>query len=152
MKLLVFSDLHNDFRTASKLVELSNTVDGLWVPVIFVWLAGGWTKLSSLYRRLPNRRCWFPETVNQKKSYCRPANHGKLPACCTAIGKPSRRLNFSASEAVYPSRLLDRGVMIFPKMRPTVYLIVVLHPFPPYWLYQDGPATLSRNRHSSPPF
>jgi Icc-related predicted phosphoesterase len=27
MKLLVFSDLHNDFRTASKLVELSNTVD-----------------------------------------------------------------------------------------------------------------------------
>jgi len=27
MKLLVFSDLHNDFRTASKLVELSNSVD-----------------------------------------------------------------------------------------------------------------------------
>ena len=27
MKLLVFSDLHNDFRTAAKLVELSNTVD-----------------------------------------------------------------------------------------------------------------------------
>ena len=27
MKLLVFSDLHNDFRTASKLVELSNAVD-----------------------------------------------------------------------------------------------------------------------------
>ena len=27
MKLLVFSDLHNDFGTASKLVELSNTVD-----------------------------------------------------------------------------------------------------------------------------
>ena len=27
MKLLVFSDLHNDFRTASKLIELSNTVD-----------------------------------------------------------------------------------------------------------------------------
>ena len=27
MKLLVFSDLHNDLRTASKLVELSNTVD-----------------------------------------------------------------------------------------------------------------------------
>lgn len=27
MKLLVFSDLHNDFRTASKLVELSNTAD-----------------------------------------------------------------------------------------------------------------------------
>ncbi len=27
MKLLVFSDLHNDFRTASKLVELSDTVD-----------------------------------------------------------------------------------------------------------------------------
>ena len=27
MKLLVFSDLHNDFCTASKLVELSNTVD-----------------------------------------------------------------------------------------------------------------------------
>jgi Icc-related predicted phosphoesterase len=27
MKLLVFSDLHNDFRTASKLVKLSNTVD-----------------------------------------------------------------------------------------------------------------------------
>ena len=27
MKLLLFSDLHNDFRTASKLVELSHTVD-----------------------------------------------------------------------------------------------------------------------------
>jgi len=27
MKLLVFSDLHNDFHTAAKLVELSNTVD-----------------------------------------------------------------------------------------------------------------------------
>ncbi len=27
MKLLVFSDLHNDFRTAAKLVELSTTVD-----------------------------------------------------------------------------------------------------------------------------
>jgi Icc-related predicted phosphoesterase len=27
MKLLVFSDLHNDLRTASKLVELSNSVD-----------------------------------------------------------------------------------------------------------------------------
>ena len=27
MKLLVFSDLHNDFRTASKLVELSKSVD-----------------------------------------------------------------------------------------------------------------------------
>ena len=27
MKLLVFSDLHNDFGTGSKLVELSNTVD-----------------------------------------------------------------------------------------------------------------------------
>jgi len=27
MKLLVFSDLHNDFRSASKLVELSNTAD-----------------------------------------------------------------------------------------------------------------------------
>jgi Icc-related predicted phosphoesterase len=27
MKLLLFSDLHNDFRTASKLVELANTVD-----------------------------------------------------------------------------------------------------------------------------
>ena len=27
MKLLVFSDLHNDFRTAAKLVELSNAVD-----------------------------------------------------------------------------------------------------------------------------
>ena len=27
MKLLVFSDLHNDFRIASKLVELSNSVD-----------------------------------------------------------------------------------------------------------------------------
>ena len=27
MKLLVFSDLHNDFRTAAKLVELSNSVD-----------------------------------------------------------------------------------------------------------------------------
>ena len=27
MKLLVFSDLHSDFRTASKLVELSSTVD-----------------------------------------------------------------------------------------------------------------------------
>jgi len=27
MKLLLFSDLHNDFRTASKLVELSNAVD-----------------------------------------------------------------------------------------------------------------------------
>ncbi len=27
MKLLVFSDLHSDFRTASKLVELSDTVD-----------------------------------------------------------------------------------------------------------------------------
>jgi Icc-related predicted phosphoesterase len=27
MKLLVFSDLHSDFRTAAKLVELSNTVD-----------------------------------------------------------------------------------------------------------------------------
>jgi Icc-related predicted phosphoesterase len=27
MKLLVFSDLHNDFHTASKLVELSNAVD-----------------------------------------------------------------------------------------------------------------------------
>ena len=29
MKLLVFSDLHNDFRTADKLVELSNTVDAV---------------------------------------------------------------------------------------------------------------------------
>ena len=29
MKLLVFSDLHNDFGTASKLVELSNTVDAV---------------------------------------------------------------------------------------------------------------------------
>ena len=29
MKLLVFSDLHSDFRTASKLVELSNTVDAV---------------------------------------------------------------------------------------------------------------------------
>ena len=27
MKLLLFSDLHSDFRTASKLVELSNEVD-----------------------------------------------------------------------------------------------------------------------------
>ncbi len=27
MKLLLFSDLHNDFRTAAKLVELSNAVD-----------------------------------------------------------------------------------------------------------------------------
>lgn len=27
MKLLVFSDMHNDFHTAAKLVELSNTVD-----------------------------------------------------------------------------------------------------------------------------
>ena len=29
MKLLVFSDLHSDFRTASKLVELSNSVDAV---------------------------------------------------------------------------------------------------------------------------
>ena len=29
MKLLVFSDLHNDSRTASKLVELSNSVDAV---------------------------------------------------------------------------------------------------------------------------
>ncbi len=29
MKLLVFSDLHSDFRTAAKLVELSNTVDAV---------------------------------------------------------------------------------------------------------------------------
>jgi len=27
MKLLLFSDLHSDFQTASKLVELSNDVD-----------------------------------------------------------------------------------------------------------------------------
>ena len=27
MKLLLFSDLHNDLRTALKLVELSNSVD-----------------------------------------------------------------------------------------------------------------------------
>ncbi|MCP4712380.1 MAG: serine/threonine protein phosphatase [Planctomycetes bacterium] len=29
MKLLVFSDLHSDFRTATKLIELSNTVDAV---------------------------------------------------------------------------------------------------------------------------
>jgi predicted phosphodiesterase len=115
MKLLVFSDLHNDFRTASKLVELSNSVDVVVGAGDYCVARRGLAEIIASLSAITKPTVLVPgnsESAEELLQVCRSWKSARV-----LHGRP----HFSASEAVYPLLPLGRGVMTFPKKRPTIY-------------------------------
>jgi len=68
MKLLVFSDLHSDFRIASKLVALSQDVDVVVGAGDFCNVRRGLEEIIQALSAIINLPYWSPETANPTRS------------------------------------------------------------------------------------